>query len=548
MSDPRWDDDAGDSLFADIDFPDDTIDTARPQGTSFDDVDDIDDPYRSSTILSKSKPHRMPTYRLPEDDPKDRQITTDIEDFFDSNQDVALDPPLQNDAVTDQFDAPMTSMDGVELFDGVLDDFDSSKDVASSEQSPVPDDEASSSNQSDDDFGIGSMGLEDTIGQEAQSSKRRKWVIGSVTGVALIVGGFFGVSTLIDAVSDPSLDDVAIDTSFVANPTSVDTSEATGEFSVAGVPNWELDAEEAQLVSVYKAGMLQIHDGKAALLNTATGDEIASTELDEAIETTFETFDEDNNAAVGYQTDDEIVILSSQGAQSWEAKGDWNLVASGDLALLTDQGSDAAKVVVPGKEDLVDAEYDTDLMLSGADQDHLLQPISSTPQVELVSFDGENREVIELRAAHEQLNFVRHLSIGHGKSLALWELDGVKFASVHSLDTGEAISTVTVDSADSWTIGRGGDLATMGTFVIDMSAGHFIAEADRELDGAINTIAYVEDSDIRTLIIDEQPLRERDRLRGVTQSVTVIENSDSSISVYPHNGSPTTSTHGGGLA
>src|SRR5699024_2322837 len=89
-----------------------------------------------------------------------------------------------------------------------------------------------------------------------------------------------------------------------------------------------------------------------------------------------------------------------------------------------------------------------------------------TPQVELVSFDGENREVIELRAAHEQLNFVRHLSIGHGKSLALWELDGVKFASVHSLDTGEAISTVTVDSADSWTIGRGGDLATMGTFVI----------------------------------------------------------------------------------
>src|SRR5699024_7198176 len=310
--------------------------TARPQGTSFDEVDDIDDPYRSSTILSKSKPHRAQTYRLPEDDPKDRQITTDIEDFFDSNQDVALDPPLQNDDLADQFDAPMTSMDGVELFDGVLDDFDSSKDVASSEQSPVPDDEASSSNQSDDDFGIGSMGLEDTIGQEAQSSKRRKWVIGSVTGVALIVGGFFGVSTLIDAVSDPSLDDVAIDTSFVANPTSVDTSEATGEFSVAGVPNWELDTEEAQLVSVYKAGMLQIHDGQAALLDTATGDEITSTELDEAIETTFETVDEHDNAAVGYQTEDEIVILSSDGAQSWEAQGDWNLVASGDLALLTD--------------------------------------------------------------------------------------------------------------------------------------------------------------------------------------------------------------------
>src|SRR5699024_6914061 len=214
MSDPRWDDNAGDSLFADIDFPDDTIDTASPQGTSFDDTDEMDDPYRSSTILSKSKPHRMPTYRLPEDDPKDRQTTTDIEDFFDSNQDVALDPPLQNDAVTDQFGAPMRSMDGVELFDGVLDDIDSSKDVAPSEQSTVPDDEVSSSNQSDVYFGIGSMGLEDTIGQEAQSSKRRKWVIGSIAGVVLIVGGFFGVSTLIDAVSDPSLDDVAIDTSF----------------------------------------------------------------------------------------------------------------------------------------------------------------------------------------------------------------------------------------------------------------------------------------------------------------------------------------------
>src|SRR5699024_7359050 len=398
------------------------------------------------------------------------------------------------------------------------------------------------------DFGIGSLGLEDTIGQEFQTVKRRKFISGSVTGVALIVGGFFGVSTLIHAVSDPSLDDIEVDTSFVDHPTNVDTSEAAGEFSVAGTPNWELDAEEAQLVSVYKAGMLQIHDGQAALLNTATGDEIASTELDEAIETTFETVDEHDNTAVGYQTDDEIVILSSQGAQSWEIQGDWSLVASGDLALLTDQGSDAAKVVVPGEEDLVDAEYDSNLMLSGADQEHLLQPISSTPRVELVSFDGENREVIELRAAHEQLNFVRHLSIGHGKSLALWELDGVKFASVHSLDTGEALSTVTVDSADSWTIGRGGELATMGKFVIDMSAGHFITEADRDLDGAINTIAYVEESDIRTLIVDEQPLRQRDRLRGVTQSVTVIENSDSSISVYPRSGSPTTSTHGGGLA
>src|SRR5699024_2348043 len=291
MSHPRWDDDAGDSLFADIEFPDDTIDTARPQGTSFDDADDIDDPYRSSTILSKSKPHKAQTYRFPEVDPKERQTNTAIDALFDTNHDVALDQPLQSDDLADQFDAPMTSLDGVELFDGVLDEARDTEDVTPLQQSTAPGDEPSSGIEHDNDFGIGSLGLEDTIGQEFQSSKRRKFIIGSVTGVALIVGGFFGVSTLIHAVSDPSLDDIEVDTSFVDHPTNVDTSEAAGEFSVAGTPNWELDAEEAQLVSVYKAGMLQIHDGQAALLNTATGDEIASTELDEAIETTFETVD-----------------------------------------------------------------------------------------------------------------------------------------------------------------------------------------------------------------------------------------------------------------
>src|SRR5699024_11906989 len=158
-----------------------------------------------STILSKSKPHRAQTYRLPADDPKDRQTNTGIEDLFDSNHDVALDQPLQIDELADQFDAPMTSLDGVELFDGVLDEARDTEDVTPLQQSTAPGDEPSSGIEHDNDFGIGSLGLEDTIGQEFQSSKRRKFIIGSVTGVALIVGGFFGVSTIIHAVSDSSM-------------------------------------------------------------------------------------------------------------------------------------------------------------------------------------------------------------------------------------------------------------------------------------------------------------------------------------------------------
>jgi len=124
----------------------------------------------------------------------------------------------------------------------------------------------------------------------------------------------------------------------------------------------------------------------------------------------------------------------------------------------------------------------------------------------------------------------------------------VRFATTHSLEDGRAISTVPIEAAEKWTFGRGADLAVMGRYAIEISTGHFIVEADQPLTGAINTVPFVEESSTRTLIVDGQPLRQSARLRGVTESVVVIENGDSSISVYPHTGSPDEQTHGGGLA
>jgi hypothetical protein len=404
---------------------------------------------------------------------------------------------------------------------------------------------------SDDDFDVSSIDIEGTIDQAQQSTKLRKRIIAGLAAAVTLVAVIFGAQWLITLGAQRGIADISddIDLSFIAEPAQVDTTETTGEFAASGTPLWELDADEARLMSVYRAGILQVHDGTVKLRNINTGDIIEETGIDEAIESTYETFDADGDPAVGYRTDTQVTIISKNGAESWEVEEpNLQLVASGDLGLLVDTESYEAQAIVPGEEELVEAHYDRDLMLSGADQDYLLQPTSNVPQVDLVTFDGEDRQVIDLQPPHEQTSFIRHLAIGHGLSLALWELEDVRFATTHSLEDGRAISTVPIESAEKWTFGRGADLAVIGRYAIEISTGHFIVEADQPLTGAINTVPFVEESSTRTLIVDGQPLRQSTRLRGVTESVVVIENGDSSISVYPHTGSPDEPTHGGGLA
>ncbi|NWN87096.1 MAG: hypothetical protein HLX51_00915 [Micrococcaceae bacterium] len=584
--DPR-EENLGDDLFSKLAIPSGTIDTSEPESIGYEEEDENwqDELRRDESILGDAGPRKKRFGKKPKVHPNSEDYTvsndtaalvsleksvakpsvdSSLDDFFGTQDDETFDDTVDEHAPalpsfgqpvhSPPFDSAQHSQpDDLPGFDQPFDDdpFNSMDD----DQFPgLPGFDQPFEDQFADDteFDVGSIDIEGTIEDAEQSSKRKNRIIGAVTAVALAFGVAFGVNWLITFNAERGIADVSddIDTSFIAEPQQIDTSEITGEFSANGAPVWELDADEARLMSVYRAGILQIHDGTVKLRNTNTGEIIEETEIDEAIETTYETVDAEGNPAVGYRTDTQITVISGAGVESWDVDEELTLVASGDIGLLVDAQSYTAKAVVPGEEKLVDATYDENLMLSGADQDHLLQPISNTPRVELVDFDGEEREVIELAPPQEQMTFIRHLSVGHGLSLALWDLEDVRLATTHSLEDGQPISTVPVEVAEGWSIGRGADLATMGRYAIEISTGHFIVEADRELSGAVNTVPFVEESGNRVIIVEGQALRQSNRLRGVTESVVVIENGDSSISVYPHAGSPdqTISTHGGGLA
>lgn len=540
MANEPWDTNLGDELFSNLAVPGDTIDTSKPQSIGYEEEDESwqDELRRDETILGEAtpKPKRLG---------KGRKPTQQHESSHDTGRLVSLENTVNEPTVEASLDSFFAPDAGDQFDDSVID-----QDIAEPSFEQPFDDPFDSQNTGETDFDISSIDIDGTIEHAQQSKKRTSRVIGILTALGLIVGIIFGINWLMTFNAQRGIADVddGIDTSFIAEPQRVETNNIAGEYQVNGTPVWELDEDEAKLLSVYGAGVLQIHDGEVKLRNINTGKVIQQTNIDEAIEATYETLDAKGDPAVGYQTDTAITIISRTGVESWDTPEEFKLIASGDVGLLVDSHSRTAKAVVPGEADLVDAVYDPNLMLSGADQGHLLQPISNTPRVELVEFDGADREVLELVAPHEKMSFIRHLSIGHGISLALWELDGVKLATTHSLEDGQPISTVPIESAESWSIGRGADLAVMGRYALEMSTGHFIAEADRPLSGAVNTVPFIEEAGNRILIIDGKPLRQTSRLRGVTESVVVIENGDSSISVYPHTGSPDKTTYGGGLA
>lgn len=581
MSNQHWDEELPKDLFDGLNVPEDIIDTPEPERIAFDhQEDDWQDQFRRDTTIYGERPSKKQSiakraapvvseeYTVSDDtgalislENTVNKPTVDVslEDVFSESgiqeHDVHEPPPEPDDTelqpVESFFDLP-----SVDRFDHQpppaphkpTQSFDQ---LAFDSHPKSFDDALGSDEPDDDDFDVSSIDIEGTIDRAQQSTKLRKRIITGLTAAATLVMVVFGAQWLIGLGAQRGLADIPndIDLSFLAEPAQVDTAETAGEFAASGSSLWGLDPDEARLMSVYRAGILQVHDGTVKLRNINTGDVLQESDIDEAIESTYETFDADGDPAVGYRTDTQVTIISKNSVESWEVEEpNLKLVASGDLGLLVDSASYEAHAIVPGEDELVKAHYDRSLMLSGADQDYLLQPTSNVPQVDLVSFDGEDRQVIDLKPPHEQTSFIRHLAIGHGLSLALWELEDVRFATTHSLEDGRAISTVPIEAAEKWTFGRGADLAVMGRYAIEISTGHFIVEADQPLTGAINTVPFVEESSTRTLIVDGQPLRQSTRLRGVTESVVVIENGDSSISVYPHTGSPDEQTHGGGLA
>ena len=125
----------------------------------------------------------------------------------------------------------------------------------------------------------------------------------------------------------------------------------------------------------------------------------------------------------------------------------------------------------------------------------------------------------------EGASFQRHLTFGHGLSLTEWDIDGETYLVVHDLHEEASVSAVvpSFDGAESWSVGRGMELATIGGYAFDLEDGSLIAEsAEEDFNRAMGPVAVVDAGNGREFILDGYQYTETTRVLGYTGAGTAI--------------------------
>ncbi|GFZ99487.1 hypothetical protein GCM10011359_30590 [Nesterenkonia alkaliphila] len=353
------------------------------------------------------------------------------------------------------------------------------------------------------------------------------------------VGGDSTSSASAPEPEAPSVEDQADWATSLTAPTSAD--EALDE--VYGHQLWGLPAAEAQTLSWFSAGVVSVYDSELRLYDTLTGDEIATVELDEPIQWTVEHVIA-GSPAVGFRTGDEFIAIDAEGeVQSWPLSEDATVAVTGQIPILTEDETHYALVF--GEEDPVELTGNPELITPAADVEHLIQVAPGSPRVVLIPFESEESEQdleaadIRLIAPTPEAVFSRHLSVGHGQSLALWEVEGESYLGVHPLDAGEdeapaAAFVPAPKEITGWEIARGMGLALVGPYAFDLSTGALASYAGENttFSAGLGPAAVTETSDGRRFTVENETYTEQKRIIGYTGDGTiVIREADGSVTV-----------------
>lgn len=352
--------------------------------------------------------------------------------------------------------------------------------------------------------------------------RRRATVVSAAAGtVAAVVAGVLIVSGTEPGEDAPAQPEWL---STVEPPTVADqplTEDLTTSL-------WDMDPEVAEEVSWTGAGVAHIdpEDDSLALVSTLSGDGIGRVQLEEPVEWTAE-FVSGDEEAIGARTENQFVAITSDGqTQRWEIDEEATLRTSGSTPMLIDDGEIYALVV--GEDDPVSVTANPEYHPAAIDGETLIQYASGAPRVVTVPItDDASHEAAELvlEDPAEGASFQRHLTFGHGLSLSEWQIDGSSYLVVHDLQDDASVSAVvpSFDGAESWTVGRGMELATIGGYAFDLDDGSLVAETDdAEFGLSMGPVAVIETENGREFVLEGEQYTETTRVIGYTGAGTAI--------------------------
>lgn len=300
---------------------------------------------------------------------------------------------------------------------------------------------------------------------------------------------------------------------------------------------WSLPAGKADAASAFAAGVAYVSSDprELVLLNSETGDEVGTASLDSPISYTTE-FMVGDDAAVAARTEKSLTVLTAAGdAQTWKiAKGDKVRITGTTPMVISDDGDVSALIV--GEDKPVDVTRDTSFIPAAIDADELIQADSSRAQVIIDPLDDEDdATAVDLPAPTETATFSRHLSSGHGLTLAEWSVDGRPTVTVHDLDDNASITAAfPLDkSADGWRIGRSMDTGYIGDKAVNIETGKLAADGHgTAFISALGPLAVSETNGQRTYYDSTSMSPEPDQVRLLgytTDGPAIVRNPDGSI-------------------
>lgn len=353
-------------------------------------------------------------------------------------------------------------------------------------------------------------------------SRRSLAVAAAATVIVMLVLSLTLLPQLHRAPDEPSI--------YTAVPQVTETS--TDVLAPFGHETWTLDPERSARLGWYKAGVayLDPETSDLILLDHTTGDRIATAPTAGHPEYTVE-FMFGNDPAVGVRTPDTFTAITAAGhTQTWNLAESDRLRITGTTPLLTTANGDIAALLIDNPEP-VPMTPNPRYRPAAIDGTTLIQVATSSPAYVTIPHDGTAAEHT-LPTPAEDAEFDSHLSIGHGKALTSWKINGTTLLAVYDIATKPRLTAVLPTHADpgAWAIGRGMQLAIVGPHAIDLATGTPAASLTTgTFSTALGQAAVTDTESHRLFVIGTTSYTESRRVIGYDGTTALVRNPNGSV-------------------
>ena len=315
------------------------------------------------------------------------------------------------------------------------------------------------------------------------------------------------------------------DTDTQLTPTQVtDVGESRAFTEILGDEVWSTQDTAGAAVFATRAGVVELSDERATLRSVATGDQLDTFDVPGRVDAVFDAT-LDGATALVLRSGSTLTIWSDGSRTETQLPDGASVSAAGDGVLITD-GSNQWALTRQG--DLAEVTLPPTTTPMGVVGDRL---IAADPDGTLFLADLESDEgprQVDLVAPENGSRITRWVGLGRDKVAVIWRSPERTVFAVHETTTGEPLAVADLSddaaAAGQWRRGRGAQVATFASLVVDLHDGQITRyDDDVELDGGYGTWSKAGDW---VLLQGRTALKAERGLLAITDDVVLLEKGD----------------------